>query len=167
MAGRARLLWLVPALLALHNAEEALTLRPVLPALRARLPEGLRAFAPEVTYPAFLVAVAVVTAAPLAVALAGDLRRARSRAGYALLAVQATVLVNVASHLAAAALLGGYAPGLATALGVNLPFSLFLFHVAWHGRWYGRRALAALAPLALLLHGPVLLGLLALAAWAT
>jgi hypothetical protein len=49
-----------------------------------------------------------------------------------------------------------------TVRGVNLPFSLYVLRRAWRERWYSRRALVALAPVAVVLHGPLLVGLLAL-----
>ena len=139
-------------------------MRGVLPRVAARIPTALRGVVPAVTYPQFLVALAVVTILPFAVALAGDLRRP----GFAtvfLLFVQAVLLVNVASHVASAVYLGGYAPGFATALAVNLPFSVLLLRRAHTERWVSRRALVALAPAALLFHGPGLLALLAAAGW--
>jgi hypothetical protein len=162
---RVRLLWLVPVVLTAHNLEEALTIAPVLPVASARISGLLGVALPAVTYPQFLVVLAVVTAVPYFLAALGDLRRPASTAGYALLVVQATVLVNVASHVGAAITLGGYVPGLATALLVNLPFSLYLLSRAWTHRSHSRAALLGLAPLSLALHGPVLVGLLALAGW--
>ncbi len=159
-ARRVRLLWLVPLLLLVHNAEEALTIGPVLPLVNARLAVTLPGQPPTVSYPEFLTALALVTGLPFLVAAAGNLRRPGSRAGYVLLIVQATLLLNVMSHVAAAALVRRYAPGLATAVLVNLPFSLVLLSQAWRMHWYSRRALAALAPAALLVHGPGVIGLL-------
>ena len=62
--------------------------------------------------------------------------------------------------LAGALLLRGYGPGLITALAINLPFSLILLNTAWDAAWYPHAALLWLVPLALFLHGPVLVGLL-------
>ena len=103
----------------------------------------------------------LITALAFLIAIFGDLSAPGSAAGYALLAIQATMLLNVASHVAVAVVLRAYGPGLVTALFVNLPFSLWLMNVAWVEHWYSQPALLSLIPLALLLHGPVLLGLLA------
>ncbi|HEX8275070.1 MAG TPA: HXXEE domain-containing protein [Longimicrobiaceae bacterium] len=151
-------------LLLLHNAEEALFVRGVLPQVASRLPPALRGVVPAVTYPQFIVALLVVTIVPFAVAFAGDLRRPGSATVF-LLFVQSVLLVNVASHLASAAFLRGYAPGLATALAVNLPFSVLLLRRAHRERWVRGRTLAALLPAALLFHGPGLLAVIALAGW--
>ncbi len=139
-------------------------MRGLLPQLAVRMPPALRGVLPAVTYPQFLVALAAVTGVPLAVALAADLRRSGPATVF-LLFVQAVLLVNVLSHVASAVFLGGYSPGLATALAVNLPFSVHLLRRARRERWAGRRTLLALIPAALLFHGPGLLALLAAAAW--
>jgi hypothetical protein len=153
-----RLLLAVPALLTLHNLEELLAMPRALPAIAARMPDVARAVLPAVTPPMFAAALAVATAVPwafAAMALAGR------RAGvYGVLLIQATLLVNVASHLASAAFLRGYAPGLATALFVNLPFSVHLLGRARREGWTERRGWAMLFPLALVVHGPGFVGLL-------
>ena len=55
---------------------------------------------------------------------------------------------------------GGYAPGLVTALVLNLPFSLYLLRRAIREQWLSRPARWALVPGAILLHGPLLAALL-------
>lgn len=158
--GRRYLLWLVPLLLTLHNLEEAVFMQGFLGRFAERIP-----ILPTVTYGQFLLALAVVTLAPYAFAASGPLER-RSRAFLLVLATQMVVLVNVAAHVAAAVWARGYAPGLVTALLVNLPFSLFLFRRALRGAWVKPRDLAWLLVAALLVHGPGLVGLMVLAGWA-
>lgn len=148
----------VPVLLTVHNLEELLAMPRVLPSVAARMPDAVPGILPAVTLPAFAAALAVATVLPWIVALFAA--AGRRTALYLLLAVQATMLVNVASHVASAALLGGYAPGLATALALNLPFGILLLARARRERWIGRRAWNLLFPLALAVHGPVLIGLL-------
>ena len=78
--------------------------------------------------------------------------------------MQAVVAVNVVSHLAAATLfLRGYSPGLLSALLINAPVSIYLFRRAAHEQWIPPRAWRAVLPVALLIHGPGLIGLLLLA----
>lgn len=158
-----RTLRLVPIILLIHNLEEVVFMRGVLPLDAARIPEALRGWLPRVTYPQFLVALAVVTVIPFVIAAAGDLRRRGGTAVGMLLAVQAVLLLNVLSHLGAAIGLGGYAPGLATALLINLPFSIHLFRRANRERWISRRAMLGLPLIAILIHGPGLVGLMMLA----
>lgn len=158
--GRRHLLWLVPLLLTLHNLEEAVFMKGFLSRFGDRLP-----ILPPVTFGQFLLALTLVTLAPYAFAASGPLER-RSRAFLLVLGTQMVVLVNVASHLAAAVWARGYAPGLVTALLVNLPFSLFLFRRALRASWVRPRDLAWLLVAALLVHGPGLVGLMVLAGWA-
>ena len=157
---RASLLWLVPLLFALHNLEEGALMQRYLPAAQAAMPARLKRIVGLCNYRQFVALLVFITLIPFAIAAAADLSRLGSIAGYALLALQATMLLNVASHIGAAFVLRGYGPGLVTAILVNLPFSLWLMSVAWAEHWYSGPALLCLLPLALLLHGPVLLGLL-------
>ncbi len=156
----AGLLWLVPALFAVHNLEEGLLMKRYLPAARAAMPERLKRLIGIYSYRQFVALLVFITALAFLIALSGDPAAPESAAGYALLAIQATMLLNVASHVGAAVLMRGYSPGLVTAVLVNLPFSLWLIAIVWREHWYSSSALLWLIPLALLLHGPVLLGLL-------
>lgn len=158
--GRRYLLWLVPLLLTLHNLEEAVFMKGFLGRFADKLP-----VLPAVTYGQFLLALSLVTLAPYAFAASGPLER-RSRAFLLVLGTQMVVLVNVVAHLAMAVWARGYAPGLATALLVNLPFSVFLFRRALRASWIKPRDLAWLLAAALLVHGPGLVGLMVLAGWA-
>ena len=160
MNGR-RVLWLVPIFLAQHNAEEAIFFPRYLPFVLGRLPPGWRAVAGPVTSGQVWLALAIVTLAAVGLALWAA-RRPSSRAPlWLLLLLQTTVLLNVVWHTAAAVILfRGYAPGLVTALLVNLPFSIYLLRRAVRERWLGPGQLWALGPAALLVHGPVLSALL-------
>jgi len=158
---RAALRW-IPLLVALHNAEEALAFRTMLPVVRARIAPALRPLVESVEYSRMLLALAVATVVPAAVVAWAWRRPASSAALWSALLVQAVMALNVLWHLGAALLLGGYAPGLVTAAAVNLPFSVYLLGRAARERWLGSAALLWLAPSALVVHGPLLLGLLAL-----
>ena len=154
-------LWLVPILLAVHNAEEALFFPRYLPFVLYRLPVAWQALIAPLTTGQVGAALAVVTAVAFIVAWWADQRPASRLALWLVLLIQATVLLNVVWHLAAAVVLfGGYAPGVVTALLVNLPFSVYLFARARHEHWLSSRALWALVPAAVVLHGPLLAALL-------
>ena len=155
-----RVLWLVPILLAAHNAEEALFFPRYLPFVLARLPAGWQALAAPLTSGQVWSALAILSAAAFAVAWWADRRPDDPAARWLLLLIQATLLVNAIWHLTIAVVLfGGYAPGLVTALLLNLPFSVYLLRRAVLERWVSRPALWALAPGALVLHGPLLAAL--------
>jgi hypothetical protein len=159
---RAQVLWLVPVLLALHNAEEALFFHRYLPLVVARLPSTWQAIAGPITLGQVWLALALVTLLPFGLA-AWAVGRGSSVALWLLLLVQATVLLNVLWHVAAATLFfDGYAPGLVTAVAINLPFSIYLLRRAAREEWVSTRARWALLPGALALHGPALSGILLL-----
>jgi hypothetical protein len=154
-------LWLVPILLAVHNAEEALFFPRYLPFVLYRLPAGWQAVIAPLTTGQVGAALAVVTAVAFIVAWWSYQRPDSAVALWLVLLIQGTVLLNVVWHLAAAVVLfGGYAPGVVTALLINLPFSVYLLRRAARERWLSRRALWALVPAAIVLHGPLLAALL-------
>jgi hypothetical protein len=152
-----RILWVVPILLALHNAEEAIFFPRYLPFVLARLPSGWQAVAGPVTSGQVWLALAAITLLGFVVALWADRRPDSQAALWLLLLIQTTMLVNALWHVGAAVVLfGGYAPGLATALLLNAPFSIYLLRRARVEGWLSRRALWALLPAALVVHGPLL-----------
>lgn len=157
------MLWLVPFLLALHNAEEALLFPRYLPLVLGRLPEGWRALAGAVTLGQVGTALALVTLIPMLLAVWAFRRPDSDLPVWLLLLVQATVLLNVLWHVTTAVVVfNGYAPGLLTAVLINLPFSIYLLRRAARERWVGRGAMWGLLPGALVMHGPLLSGLLVL-----
>lgn len=160
-------LWILAVVLPLHNAEEALTFGRHLPAVRAAVrahaPERIAALAAGVTERQMLAGLVIATVVPVAVVAWAHARPASRVARWLALLLAAVLLVNVASHLAAAALLRGYSPGLATALVLNLPACAWLLRRAARERWVAPGVLLALLPAAFVVHGPLLLGLIALA----
>ena len=157
---RQTVIWLSPILVTLHNVEEAFTFDRALRQLPALLPAGLVPVATRLTYPTMLVALAVVTVLAVGVALLAS--RTRSPSGlWLMLVLQATMALNALSHLVVALILfRGYAPGLVTALVVNVPFAAYCLRRAWRERWVSRGAFRAVFPAALLVHGPLLAGAL-------
>jgi hypothetical protein len=161
---RRAVIWLVPALLAVHNAEEALMFPRYLPLVRERVPDWARPIVIGVTYEQMSIALALATIAPLGVAIWAVARPRSPVAVWSVVLVQAVVLLNVAAHVCSALLiLRGYGPGLATALVINLPFSLYVLRRAAREQWTTRQGLLALAPAAFIVHGPLLLGAIAVA----
>ncbi|HEY8616831.1 HXXEE domain-containing protein [Phenylobacterium sp.] len=117
---------LLLAALSLHNLEEALTYagsRPRAAALIGWFQPGLEA--PE---PASFHAALLLVSLGAAVLLLWAAHTQAERAGW--LAVRATALVLLVNvfvpHVPAAIAFGGYAPGVVTALAVNLPLGLWL-----------------------------------------
>ena len=150
----------IPGLFLLHNLEEALAMQGFLDTGRFILPEALTRILSTPTYEQFLLALIPVTALPWAFLLLLHSERTAKLGRILLLLTQTVLFLNVFSHLLGALIVGAYTPGLATALLINLPFSLYLVHLARSQGWIHARSLAALFAGAVLLHGPGLLGLL-------
>ena len=72
------------------------------------------------------------------------------------------MLINVFAHVIIAVMIGGYAPGVVTALAFNLPFSIYLLRRAIKRRWVSRRAMVLFGPIGLVLHGLGLPGIIIL-----
>jgi hypothetical protein len=154
---RRQLVYLIACLVTLHNFEEALTFRASLPLIQSRLPIALRPWLEEASAGAILVALIAATAIPWLCAFWAAHRPSNALAVWSVLLVQTVVFVNAFWHLAVAGvLLGGYAPGLFTAALVNLPFSIYVFRRMIRERWVSRAPQMALIPVALLVHGSIL-----------
>lgn len=154
---RRAVIWLIPALLTLHNAEEAIAFRryfrgaPILPAplsaLESRLP-----------YASLVQALAVLSVGAFVLAIAANRNFHSPRLFWCLLALQAAIGLNVLAHVVSAIFLfRGYAPGVITALLLNAPFTVYCFMEARRRQWVSATALRATVPAAVVLHGPVLL----------
>lgn len=157
-AGRVRLLWSIPIALALHNLEEAIGFRWL--AASASLPEAwARVWSADgASFWRFDVALLVTALLAFSVAAVGDLTDPRSRATRILLVIQLILLVNAFWHAAAAIMLGGYAPGVITALLVNLPLSWVVLARNRREQWLSSRATWAALGIVVVLHSlPVLL----------
>lgn len=144
--------WLVFAFLALHNLEEALTMRAYLPRigelLREHAPAGLASALP--TPAQFYAALAGATLIPLLLVAFATTGRPSKLKFYLVALVQAQVFLNVfVPHVPAAFALGGYAPGLATAALINLPFSVYFFRRSLRESRVTRRGLLIMLLVAL------------------
>lgn len=160
--------WLgwVPVVLLLHNAEEALTLSVYLPQLQYLAPDWLMALlGGTMSLKQAWLALILISLAGLLMCLPMGLGQDDRSARLLSLAVLATLLLNVPLHLLSAWRLGGYGPGLVTAVLLVLPFALWLLQQAWREAWLSRGDFLALPLAALILHGPVLLGLFTAARW--
>lgn len=157
------MLWLIPAALAIHNVEEAITIPRYLPLARERLPEFAGAIAGQLEASTLQRALVWVTLLAVVVIAWAACRPESVLARWCALALQSVVALNVVSHaIVSVAFLRGYAPGLVTALALNAPFSIHLFGRARRERWIPSWSWWLLPPAAVLLHGPGLLGLLRL-----
>lgn len=149
---------IIPVALLVHNLEEAFTIGPALPGLESTwgglLGHSLTLPSPQ-QYDHALVIVTGIAFAALLFARLWD------PASYALVVLQAVMTLNVLAHVLGTVFLGGYAPGVVTAVLVEAPTSGVVFHRLRESRWMSRGQWRLLPFLAALLHGPALVGLLA------
>ena len=145
-------------LLTLHNAEEAIAFWRYLPRTKALLPPPFAALESNLSYAALVQALGILSVLAFALAIIANARPRSERLLWLMLALQAAIGLNVLAHLTSAAFVfRGYGPGLITAILVNAPFTAYCFLRAKREVWVSPKALRATAPVALILHGPVLL----------
>ena len=136
--------WLVIIFLALHNLEEAVTMKAYFTSINDLLrnvgvPANLLASRP--TLAQFHLALIGATIFPLIIVIIANTGRPARFKPYLVAMIQAMLLVNVfVPHVPAALALGGYAPGVLTAVFINLPFSIYFFRrslreakITWKG----------------------------------
>ena len=143
--------WLVFVCVLLHNIEEGLAARSYLPKVGAFLsgwvPESVIGLLPSVGQ--FYAGLIGATLVPLALTFVATTGRPARWKPYLVAAVAAGLLLNVMlPHVPAAVALGGYAPGVVTALLLNLPFSLYFLRRSLRDGVINRRGLAIGAAIA-------------------
>ena len=121
---------LLPAVIALHNAEEAITAPAYLPRVDeyvARVPLLRDAGLPPSLTQLYIALVVVTIVPALMIGWATSGRESAAKRGVVAV-VAAALLWNVLlPHLSAMVAFRGYAPGGLTALAVNLPFCVYFF----------------------------------------
>lgn len=163
---RRTVVWLIPVLLTVHNAEEAIAFARMRPHVASLLPAPLGTLEARLSVPMVLQALAILSALAFILASVVVLRPRARAALWLLLALEAAVAINVIAHVASAVMLfHGYSPGLASAVLVNAPFAVYALGRARREAWVSLRAWRMLAAGGLFLHGPVLFGALWLAQW--
>jgi hypothetical protein len=149
---------IVPIALLLHAIEEGLAFRVTLPHLQIAASRLLgRAIQLPLVYQCYA-ALAIITLAGFALLL---MAARWDRTSYALVVVQAVMTLNVVAHIIGAVLLRGYIAGIVTALLVELPTSVLVYRRLRKSQWMTRSNWALLPLWAVGLHGPGLLGLIA------
>jgi Protein of unknown function with HXXEE motif len=147
---RNTVLTLIGATLVLHTTEEYLTF----PAYLSSANRLLRLLPP----PEFLqnpqsqrVALAMAAVLPLAV-VAWAILRPHKALLVSVLFLECILLVNAGWHIFAAWVRGGYAPGVITAVMINLPFGVYVLRRAVKEQWIPPRTVWQLIGIALVLH---------------
>jgi hypothetical protein len=121
---------LLAAAFIVHDAEEAMTARRYLPRVAMFLQEH-PALGDRVRLPGLgqvYVALAIVTLGPVLAIGWATTGREDARKQYVVALLAASLFWNVfLPHVPAAIAFGGYSPGVATAVVINLPFALYFF----------------------------------------
>jgi hypothetical protein len=147
---RNAVLALIGITLVLHTAEEYVSF-PAFLSAPGRLPAWLpppRLFqSPRDIHAALVIA----TVLPLAVIVWSILRPIKVLLILALL-IESILLVNAAWHIFASLVVGGYAPGVITAVLINLPFGVYALRKAIREQWIGARTAWQLMGSAVVLH---------------
>ena len=147
---RNAVLALIGVTLVLHTTEEYLTF-PAYLSSASRLPRlppppGL------LRNPQNLhVALVMATVLPLAI-VAWAILRPRKALLVSVLFLECVLVVNAGWHIFAAWVRGGYAPGVITAVLINLPFGVYVLRRAVKEHWISARTAWQLIGVALVLH---------------
>jgi len=156
--------WLVAVFALLHNLEEAITMGRYAPLVRHRLsglaPSGYLAATEHLSW--FFEGLIVATIIPMLAVIVAVRNPANRFAAWAVVLVQTVFLMNVIiPHVPAALLLGGYAPGVVTAVAIELPFSIYFLRRSLREGVISRSG----AAWALVLAGPALVTVLGVLYW--
>src|SRR5271166_4547516 len=147
---RNAVLALIGLTLVLHTTEEYLTFPAYLPPA-SRLPRLLPPPALLQNPQNLRIALLMATVLPLGV-IAWAILRPRKARLVAVLFLESILLVNAGWHIFAAWVRGGYAPGVVTAVLINLPFGIYVLRKAVKEQCIPPRTEWLLIGVALLLH---------------
>lgn len=162
---RPAVVWMIPTLLTIHNAEEAVAFRRVWSHMPRFLPEPFATLEARLPYAAMFQALVLLSLLAFLLAAIVTMCPGSRVALWLLLALEAAVAINVVAHVVSAIVVfKGYGPGLATALILNAPFAWYALRRARDEAWVTRRAWRGLLLGGMMLHGPVLVAGLWLAA---
>jgi hypothetical protein len=151
LLSRNAVLTLIAVTLAMHDGEEYFAFPLFLPSLGRQVSGWLPAPALRHSMANLHLALILATVLP-AIFIVWAIFSPRQWLLIAALLVEAVLLVNAFAHALAAMLLGGYVPGLITAVLINLPFGLYVFRRAVGDRWIRASAAWQLIAVAVALH---------------
>src|SRR5271166_6410980 len=147
---RNTVLALIGVTLVLHTIEEYLTF-PAFLSSENRLPPWLPPPRLLPSSQSLHVALVMATVLPLAV-IAWAISRPRKALLVSVLFLECILLVNAGWHVFAAWVRGGYAPGVITAVLINLPFGVYVLRKAVKEQWIPAQTAWLLVGIALALH---------------
>jgi hypothetical protein len=122
--------WVLAPVAALHNFEEWLTI-PTYGEIGGSVAARFNVRVTALPWEAIQLGLIIVTIAPALIVLWASTGRENRAKDFLVLLVAGIFLANVfLPRIPAAIMAGGYAPGVATAVAINLPFCLLLFRAA-------------------------------------
>jgi hypothetical protein len=145
---------------ALHNLEEAIAASRMLDLMESRGPGYLRAFYSGIDVFTLRTSLLILTVLGLLVTVTAARSPTRPGSSYVMLVFGAIIGLNALAHVALTVALRAYMPGLLTALLLTLPVSALLLTLGRRERWVSSPAYWTILPVAVVVHGPVLLGFL-------
>jgi hypothetical protein len=151
---------LVACVFGAHNIEEGLGAARMLELLRSTGPQWLQAFYATIGSGQLRFGLAFLTLLGLLLALAATTKTSSRGWTLSMLVFCAVISLNALAHIGLAIAVGGYMPGLATAVAICLPVSGWLLLRAFRQRWLPASVGWTVAPLAIVVHGPGLYALL-------
>ncbi|MDD8017944.1 MAG: HXXEE domain-containing protein [Bacteroidota bacterium] len=149
--------WLIPAFLALHNLEEALTMPAWIPEHLPLLHKTIPLFAHLQFSPTQLyLSLFLVTVIPFAITFI-CMRGERTHAKlFILLTLQSIIFWNaLMPHVIGLVMLGMYNPGVLTAVVINIPFSVYLLKRVAVEKLTGKRVTKKILLTALVIYLPI------------
>lgn len=145
---------------ALHNIEEAIAAPRMLELMQSRGPGSLRAFYSGIDSSELRASLLILTILGLLVTMTATRRPTRTGSSYVMLVFGAFIGLNALAHVALTVAFRAYMPGLLTALVLTLPISALLLARGRREHWVSSTAYWTVLPVAVLVHGPVLVGFL-------
>ncbi len=154
------LLALIGLTLVLHDTEEFLTFPSFWASSAGRLPGWLSPHGIVHNSQDIRIALVFATVLPLAV-IVWAIARPRKALLVSILLLESILLVNAGWHILATLVRRGYAPGVITAVLINLPFGIYVLRRAVKKQWIPARTAWQLIGIAIALHIVALGSLLA------
>ena len=141
---------------AAHNVEEATAAPRLLEFMQSGAPIAFRAFYEGINATELRFSLTILTLVGLVVTALAARLALGPRGAYAMLVFAAVIGLNALAHVALSGIARTYMPGLVTAVLLTLPVAIMVFVRARRDNWVSATAYWTAFPLALVIHGPVL-----------
>lgn len=156
------IMWGVPVVTILHNMEEALLMSDFMEEYNRLIPDFTGNMIGLITFESLLFVLVVTAMLPLLFVWYSDIESHVNVFEILLYCFAFAMLINLSPHAWITLLSGSYSPGLASSFFLVLPAVLFLFFSALRQKRLSPLQWVIVIIGGILLHGPGLLGLLAI-----